>query len=213
LSNGVVAAGQSRRFFLVGRLNGTATSGQTLNARVASISGNLPAGGVQIGFPSIDSTALIIDQSVLTVGNAPGSPGNQLHASGTALAFVMAKFRLGASNDTVSVSGITLTGTGNGNWTTAMDGSTGVQVFRDNGDGLFDSSTDTLLYQGAGAASMNATFSANLDVPTRGSRDIWVRANLLASAGANGTAQPSSGTIALPSEMPVTKLASGPRAA
>jgi Synergist-CTERM protein sorting domain-containing protein len=131
----------------------------------------------------------MIDESVLSVSNAPGSPGNQLHQSGTALAFTMAKFRLGASNDTVSVSGVTLTGTGNGNWTTSMSSTNGVQVYRDNGDGLFDAGTDTLLYQGAGQASMNATFTPSLDVPTRGSRDIWVRTNLLDTAGAGAAAQ------------------------
>ena len=196
LSNGLVPAGQSRRFFLAGRLAGTATTGETLNARLISVGGAFPPGGVLQGFPTLDSSALIIGQSALTIAGAPGAPGDQIHQAGTAMAFVMAKFRLTTSNDSVTVSGITFTGTGSGNWATDMGAGNGIQVFRDNGDGVFDAGTDTLLYPGAGAASMNAMFTPSLDIPVRGNRDIWVRVNLLDTAGL-GVATQTSFTVSV----------------
>ncbi|HEX2882462.1 MAG TPA: IPT/TIG domain-containing protein, partial [Polyangiaceae bacterium] len=191
LSNDLLSPGQSRRFFLVGKLAGTATTAQTLNARLEAITGTPPVGGVQLGFPTSESTALIINVAVLTVGNAPGAPAGQLHQAGSALAFLMAKFRLSASNDAVSVSGMTLTATGSGNWPNSMAGSNGVQVYLDNGDGAFNPPTDALLYEGAGNASIPATFSSNVNVPVRGHQDIWVRVNLLANAGVGLTSQQS----------------------
>lgn len=197
LSNGLFNSGASRRFFLVGKLNGTATTGESLNARFEAVVGNIPVGGIQLGMPTADSTALMIDVSVLTIANGPGAPGNVMHKSGTALAFPMAKFRMGASNDAVTVSGISLTATGNGNWPASMDATTGVQVYLDNGDGIFDNVTDTVLYQGPGSASVGASFTPSVVVPTRGTRDVWIRANLLASAGAGAsTPQTYSVTVA-----------------
>jgi Synergist-CTERM protein sorting domain-containing protein len=77
-----------------------------------------------------------------------------------------------------------------------MSSTNGVQVYLDNGDGLFDTTSDTLLYQGTGQASMNATFTPGINVPTRGNRDIWVRANLLDTAG-SGAASQVSFTVAI----------------
>lgn len=202
LSNDLMAPGATRRFFLVGKLNGTAFSGQTFNARLTAITGTPPAGGVLVGFPTLDSTALVIDVPVLTVANGPNQPSPVLHKAGTALAYVMGKFRMGASNNNVTVSGITFTMTGSGNWGTSMETGTGVQVYLDDGDNFFNTATDTVLFQGNGAVSVNALFTASVIVPNSSTRDIWVRVNLLASAASSAPSPVTfSMTIANPGDV------------
>lgn len=176
-----IAAGTSRRFFLVGILNGSATTGQTFNARLDAITATPPTGGQSFGVPTSNSTALVIAASVLSVANAPTAPGTYTHDSGTALAHPIARFRLTASNDAIDVSAVVLTTAGSGNWTTDV---TTVEVWLDNGDGLFNAGTDTSLFSGLGGATINALFTGTVTVPNSGTRDLWVVVNLTATAGA-----------------------------
>jgi hypothetical protein len=187
LVNTAFPATSSRRFFLVGTLAGTATFGQTLNARLTGVQATPPTGGQVSGDINVDSTALIIDAPAITVGNAPGAPAAVTLKAGTAQTHVLARFRFTASNDDVSVTSVTFTTAGSGNWATDLSATDGVQVYEDNGDGVFNAGTDTLLFQGAGAASVNATFATPLQVANSSSKDVWVVVNLLATAGVGAT--------------------------
>lgn len=182
-NNSSFPANTSRRFFLVGKLNGTATSGETFNARLDSATTTPPTGGVTVGFPTSNSTALIIDVTSLSVTNGASAPADFTHKSGTALAHVIAKFEMTASNNDVQVSGVTLTTAGSGDWTTDLDAVSGVEVWQDDGDGVFDATTDTSLFSGAGSATVNAAFSSNVTVGNASSETLWVRLNVLATAG------------------------------
>ncbi|MCG3185053.1 MAG: hypothetical protein ICCCNLDF_03235 [Planctomycetes bacterium] len=184
LVNTAFPATTSRRFFLVGTLAGTATFGQTLNARLTGVQATPPTGGQVTGDVNVDSTALIIDAPAITIGNGPTPPANATLKAGTAQAHVIAKFRLTATNDNVSVTAITFTTAGTGNWATDMSATDGVQVYEDDGDGVFNAGTDTLLFQGAGASpTVTATFTTALQVANSSTKDIWVRVNVLATAG------------------------------
>ncbi len=61
LSNSAFPATTTRRFFLVGKLAGTAIAGQTLNALISAATTTPPSGGAVTTIPTSASTALIID--------------------------------------------------------------------------------------------------------------------------------------------------------
>lgn len=197
LTNSALAAGTSRRFFLVGKLNGTATAGQTFNARLQGVNSTPPAGGVTVGLPGSASTALVIDVSSLTVANGPAVATPATHLAGSAASYVLARWRLSASNNNVDVNAITITTGGTGNWTSDVDATAGVAVWQDNGDGAFSAATDTLLYQGAGAGSVIATFTSTLSVANSGSQDLWVRVGLTSTAGSGVAAAPETFTLGI----------------
>jgi Synergist-CTERM protein sorting domain-containing protein len=178
--------GSTRRFFLLGKLNGTAIQNETYNARLESIVGTPPANGSTVGIPTADSTALVINSAVLTVGNGTPQPNASTHKAGVAAGFTLARFLLSAMNDNVTITGINLTTGGTGTWTTDVDN---VQVFEDDGDGAFGAS-DTLLFQGAGAAVVTATFTTPLSMPVTSTTELWVRVNLSATAGIGATGVP-----------------------
>ncbi|MBK8207900.1 MAG: hypothetical protein IPK87_14080 [Planctomycetes bacterium] len=197
LTNSALAAGTSRTFFLVGKLNGTATAGQTFNANLQSVNSTPPAGGVTVGLPGSASTALVIDVSSLTVANGPAVSTPATHLAGTAASYVLARWRLSASNSNVDVNAVTITTGGTGNWTSDVDGTSGVAVWQDDGDGVFSAATDTLLYQGAGAGSVIATFTSTLSVANSGSEDLWVRVSVTTTAGAGVAAAPETFTLGI----------------
>lgn len=190
------------RFFLVGRLAGTATFGQTFNARLTGVQATPPTGGQVAGDLNVSSTALIIDAAAVTVGNGPTPPAAATLKSGTAQAHLMARFRFTATNSDVTVSSVTLTTAGTGNWASAMSATNGVQVYEDNGDGVFNATTDTLVYEGAGAPSVNAVFTTALQVANATFKDVWVRVNLLATGGA-GAATPITFSLSIASALDV----------
>lgn len=203
LTNTTFAATSSRRFFLVGTLAGSATTGQTLNARITSVTATPPAGGTVTGDVNVDSTALTIDVATITLGNGPTPPANATINTGTAQTHVLAKFRLTASNQDVTVTQIDFTTAGTGDWINDLDPTAGVQVWTDNGDGTFDSTTDTQVFQGAGAALVAATFTPSVVVPNAGSVDIWVRLSLLATAAA-GASVPETFSLSVPAATAIT---------
>jgi hypothetical protein len=196
LTNTAFPAGSTRRFFLLGKLNGTAVSGETFNARLESIVGTPPTNGSTVGIPTADSTALMIDASVLTVANGATQPSPVTHKAGTAATFTVAAFRLTATNDIITITGINLTTAGTGDWTSDVDAATGVQVYQDDGDGVFNAA-DTLLYQGGGAALVTATFGTPLIMPVTSTADLWVRMQLTATAGNGRVAAPETFSLSV----------------
>lgn len=177
----------TRRFFLVGQLAGTATTGQTLNANITGQTSTPPAGGSFMTLPSATSTALIIDAAALTTRNSASAPAAATVEGGTAQGRSLALFEFTATNNNVAVNGLTLTTAGSGDWTTDLAAANGVEIYEDNGNNIFDGApTDTLVFSGAGAnGTLTCTFTSPVNVPNNGSRSVWVRVNLLASAGAS----------------------------
>jgi uncharacterized protein (TIGR03382 family) len=190
-------AGTARRFFLTGKLNGTATTGETFNARIESVVATPPAGGTVAGVPSADSTALVIDSAALTVGNAATQPLATIHKGGSAASYTIAKFLLTALNDNMTINAITLTTGGTGDWTSDVDATSGVQVYEDDGDGVFGAGSDTLLYQGAGSAVVTATFGTPLLMPVTSTSTLWVRVGFTATAGIGSVATPETFTLSI----------------
>lgn len=187
LTNTAFPPSTTRRFFLVGQLAGTATTGQTLNANITGQTSTPPAGGSFVSLPSATSTALIIDAAALTTRNSASAPAAATVEGGTAQGLSLAFFEFTATNNNVTVNGITLTTAGSGDWTTDLAAANGVEVYQDNGNNVFDGApTDTLVFSGAGAnGTLTCNFTTPINVPNNGSRSIWVRVNLLASAGAS----------------------------
>jgi hypothetical protein len=203
LTNTAFTGGTTRRFFLVGKLDGSATTGQTFNARLEAVSATPPPNGSTVGIPTLDSTALIINTAVLNVANAATQPTPVTHRAGTAAAYMVAVFTLNALNDNVTITGINLTTGGTGSWTSDVDATMGVQVYHDDGDGVFNAA-DTLLYQGAGAALVTATFGTPLVMPVTSSADLWVRVNLTATAGQGVVAIPETFTLSIANAADIT---------
>lgn len=191
LSNSALAAGASRRFFLVGRLNGTATAGQTFNANLQSAVTTPPAGGIVTGIPTGASTALIINAAALTVANGPAVTAPPVHLAGAAQSYVVARWRLTAANANASVTSIAITTAGTGDWSSDVSS---VEVYQDNGDGVFSATTDTLRFSGTGAAVVTATFTG-FTIQNSTSEDLWVRVGLTATAGQGVAATPESFTL------------------
>ncbi|MDH5641947.1 MAG: LamG domain-containing protein, partial [Nitrospira sp.] len=109
LSSQVLNAGTARRFFLAATMAGTASSGETFNARVESVTGNGPVGGAVSGAPSLNSTALVIDTATLTAARGASTPSNTTLESGNAIEFMLMDLELTASNDNITVNGLTFT--------------------------------------------------------------------------------------------------------
>lgn len=194
LNSTAFAASQDRRFFLTGKLNGTALSGQTFNALLESVNATPPTGGVTVGIPSAPSTALIIDVASLTVSAGAAQPQAVSHAAGTVAGYVVADIRLAALNSAVDVSGITLTGSGSGDWSTDVDS---VEVYLDDGDGVFDDTLDAQLYQSVGSATITATFGSVVNIAVATTENLWVRVVLNAGAGSGAVSAPDTFQLAI----------------
>jgi hypothetical protein len=195
LATTAMPAGTERRFFLVATLNGTAAFGQTFGARLAGVDAVAPPGGSRSGFPTPASTALIIDMAALSVANGPVQPDPTTHAAGAAGELVAASFRFSALNGPVTVTGFNMTTSGTGDWTSDVDSTTGVRVYRDNGDGVYSATGDTQLYQGGGAALVAATFT--MPLVTGEIADLWVVVGFTATAGQGVSATPETFSVAI----------------
>jgi hypothetical protein len=174
----------TRRFFLFGRLAGTATQGQTLNARLNAVTATPEVGGSVAGAPTVNSTALIIDTTTLTVLSGPATAPDLLRKTGTALVHPTLMLRMGATNDSVNVNGIIFSTAGTGDFVSSLTTGDGFQVWLDDGDGVF-TAADSLVYQGSGAPTVNAVFSPPIAVPNASTRDLWVVLNVRDTAGDN----------------------------
>jgi hypothetical protein len=196
LINTSVPAGMERRFFLVAMLSGTAPAGATFGARLTSVVPTVtPAGGQESGFPTPASTALVIDVPVLSVANGPEQPVTATHAAGTAGELVVASFRFSALNGPATVTGFNLTTSGTGDWSSDVDSTTGVRVYRDDGDGVYSAATDTQLFQGGGAALVTVTFT--MPLATGEVADLWVVVGFTATAGQGVAATPETFSVAI----------------
>jgi hypothetical protein len=185
LSNGAFPATTTRRFFLVAKWNGTAVAGNTFSARLQGIAGTPPAGGQVTGTPTAYAATFTINAAVLSVANAPTAPVAQMIQGGAAFSHNLGLFRFVATNNTVTINAITLTTSGTGNWATDL-AAAGVELYVDNGNGAFDVGLDTLVFSGAGVAgSMPCTLTSAVVVSNGGTKDIWLRLNLVATAGAS----------------------------
>jgi hypothetical protein len=191
------AAGSNTRFFLVGKMNGTALAAETFNANLESLSYVAPPGGLPSGLPTIASSAVVIDVASLTIFNGPAVPALQIHLAGGAASYVVGRFSLFALNASVTVNGITLTTAGSGDWTTDVDSTSGVEIYLDDGDGVFSATSDSLLYQGGGAAVVAATFGTSVMMPGATGEDLWVRIGLTATAGAGVAAAPETFSMSI----------------
>lgn len=181
------AFGTPRRFFLVVKLAGTAETGETLHAELTDAIGSAPSGGVVSGDIGVSSTALIIDSPSLTVANAANQPASVTLNTGVDQGAAVGKFRLTATNFAINVQDISFMALGTGDPTLDLSATNGIEVYLDDGDDAFDSATDTIVYSGAGASPMLATFSPAVAVPANSSEVIWVRLNVPAATGAGNT--------------------------
>ncbi len=192
-----LAPGTDRRFFLVGNMSGLAATGETFGARLTSLTvTQRPNGGQELGFPTAASTALIIDVAALSVSNSPEQPMPATHASGAAGELVAAAFRLNALNGATTVNGITFTTSGTGDWTSDVNATTGVAVYRDNGDGVYSPTDDAFLTE-TGGASPIVTTSFNLPLTTGEIADLWVAIRLTATAGQGIAATPETFIVSI----------------
>ena len=185
LINSDFSGPSDRRFFLIATLNGSATSGDTFNATLSGWANTTTTMATPTGVPTMTSTALMIDLPVLTVARAlNASTALVAEKSGAAISQLVGNFVLSSSNDDVAVNGVTFTTSGTGDWVNDLDATTGVQVYMDDGDSSFDALSDTLVFEGPGAAgTLVANFSPAIDVPNNGSARFFLVFNLVGTAG------------------------------
>jgi len=183
---GTFTVNQSKRFYLAAKLAGTASPGEQLRVALTGVAQTSPTGGTVTGTPTAASSALQIDVPVLTVNAGPANPGLVTREQGAAGFQVMVgQYRFTASNADFVIPGFTLSTSGGGNWTANLDAATGVQVYRDNGNGTFEV-TDTLIFSGAGGTpSVSCNFTANQTFTMNTDADLWIVYNVLATAGAS----------------------------
>jgi hypothetical protein len=191
LNNTTVSPGSPRRFFLVGIFSGAAIGGDTFNAQLIDADYVAPTGGASVGLPAASSAALLINPASLTIRNSSNQPNAVTHFKGTAETYMLGRFTIEAVNASVDISEIVLTGDGNGDWAAWLDAADGVQIWLDNGDGVFDAASDTLLYSSGGSDVVTATFAPALHVANATSAELFIRLHLNDQAGAGAAAAPA----------------------
>lgn len=172
------------RFFLVISLNGTALSGDTFAVTLSSITATSPSSLAPTGVPTMTSAGVIIDNPVLTIGNSPVAPmATVIEKTGADFTYHMGSFMLTASNGDITVSSIVFNTTGTGDWVNDIAPVSGFQLFLDDGNGLFDASSDTMIFESPGVATaITATFAAQT-ITNNSSITMFVQTNVLGSAG------------------------------
>jgi len=185
LANPMTDGPSTRQFFLVASLNGSALSADTFNATLSAVNSTSVTNTLPAGVPSMTSTALLIDNPVLTVGSAPGAPiATVVEKTGADFGYHLGSYVMSASNGDISVSGVQLKMTGTGDWVNDVSASNGVQLYLDDGDGQFDAASDSLLGESGGDLGLlSFTFSPALNVPNGESLTLFLHINVLGSAG------------------------------
>ena len=182
LVNSSFPATTTRRYFLVAKLAGTATTGQTLNAQLTGSTTTPPSGGTVTTIPTATSTALIIDSPVLSAFNGGAAPAGTMLEGGAAQTHTAAQFAFTASNNPSVLNGITLTTSGTGTWNVDVPS---VEIYQDDGNGVYDVA-DTLIFTGAGATpTIACTFTSAVNIANGATVSIWVRLGFSATAGAS----------------------------
>ncbi len=183
LTNTAFPAATTRRFFLVAKWAGVATTGQDFAARLQSISATPPSGGQITGAPTANAATFTINAAILSVANAPAAPAAAVLEGGVAFGHSLGLFRFAATNNAVTINAITLTTTGSGDWAADL---ASVELFVDNGNGIFDAGIDTQVFSGAGTTGTTVcTLTSAVNVANGTNQDIWVRLNVAATAGAS----------------------------
>ncbi len=176
---------ESKRFFLVAKLAGTATPGQVMRVAATTLEEYSPNQGEMFGTPTPATSALVVQLATLSVSAGPANPSDVALRAGTAGQAVVAQIRLTASVTSFDVEGLVLTTGGSGDWAASLDAATGVQVYACNGDGMF-SSSDSLIFSGPGSnGTVNATFGSSVKVNAFAHVDLWVVLNTNDSAGSS----------------------------
>ncbi|MCB9896182.1 MAG: hypothetical protein H6839_17250, partial [Planctomycetes bacterium] len=203
-----VAVGTTKRYFLVAKLAGTASPAENFKVALTSVNATSSSGGTVSGTPTAASSALVIDVPILTVNAGPANPADaSVESTGSGFQHVLGEIRMTASNANFTISGVTLTLGGNGDW---VNNITAVNVYQDDGNGSFDAA-DTQLFTGAASAgSITCGFSTNVTVNMGANTDFWVVLDVASTAGgspsetfsasiasATDVAQVTTGTVAL----------------
>lgn len=200
LTDDAFPASSARRFLLVAKLAGVATTGQTLGASLFDVDATPPAGAQVSGDVGLPNIALVIDLPSVSITIGPDSPAAYTHNAGTADDVVLAQFRLRGSNDTVNVDGIVFSGTGSGSFSVAFSA---VEIWLDDGDGVFDAGIDTMLTSVAGGPGMVTLYNPPISVPNSQTRDLWVRGSVTATVGV-GEVTPLDHQVEIASDADVT---------
>ncbi|MCC6575101.1 MAG: IPT/TIG domain-containing protein [Planctomycetes bacterium] len=201
--------GVTRKFFLVVKLIGTASPGDTFSAQLVSInaaSAPPPNQGTFMGstplLPPAPPPALIIDVPLVTVGLGSGSPASTSREQGDDFAHLIAKFRFTCSGAPASVDAINLAAHGTADFAGDLAQNIGVEVWQDDGNGIFDPLLDILKFAGTGGATVTVcNFVSPMIIPNGASRDLWIRLNVLAAAGGS---VPDTFQVALDSPLDVS---------
>jgi hypothetical protein len=177
---------EQKRLFLVAKLASTALAGETLRAALTSMNHVSPTGGTVTGVPTAATSALIIDVATLTVGAGPGNPVNASREQNAAgFQHVLGQLQFTSSNGSFTVTGVTLTVSGTGDWVNDLAPANGVQLFEDNGNLSFDAG-DIQLFSGPGTnVTMPCAFTTNLALGNNQSKLVWLVLNLAGTAGAS----------------------------
>ncbi|MCC6463798.1 MAG: hypothetical protein IT463_00505, partial [Planctomycetes bacterium] len=109
------AASEARTYYVVVKLNGTATANQTFNYNVQDIT--VGSGSFKSGVPSATMNGLRIEQPTLAVGGATGTNGNvYANETGSGNGYQAASFTItSGSEGTATLTGVTITASGTGN--------------------------------------------------------------------------------------------------
>lgn len=154
-----------RRFFLVGKLAGTASVDQTIGAELVSVNASTQGTGFVAGIPTSGGTAITINPSVITADlNGPLAYTTVLADSQGPMGqgHLLHDMTVTASNDSWTVSEIVFRDAGTINGATAFSS---LALYVDNGNGTWDGAgIDTLATAQAGTAfnTPNGTYTAVL---------------------------------------------------
>lgn len=195
---GDFAVDESKTYFLVGKLSGTAVMDERFRANVTGVTESSPGGGPVTGIPTPLTSALVVDVASMSVTAGPGNPASMKYeAPGVAHSALLAQFRFSAMNGDFEVAGINLSTGGGGDWVNNLDAASGVELYHDDGDGTFDDTSDILLFSGPGnTPSMSAAFVSNLVVNSGESEDVWMALNFTSTAGGSPSEQFEAGIAA-----------------
>lgn len=135
----------------------------------------------------------VLSAQPLTVSNAPFAPAENGHAGGADFIKPIAAFRFAADGGDVSVDGLFLTVGGTGDWLNDLDPATGVSVWIDDGDGVFDDTADVEIASAAPASPwISVAFASPVVAPDKTAVDLWIALRVLSTAGVT---LPSSFTV------------------